>query len=145
MEWHKAKSPFRVAFNFIVIYSSRFCPGLALKRFLLRRTGMKVEKNASIGLMAMFDVFFPELITLKENCIIGFNCTILSHEFLVKEYRTGKTVIGKNALLGANSTVLAGVEIGDNAVVSAMSLVNGDVREGSFAGGNPVKELSGKL
>ena len=38
-------------------------------------------------------------------------------------------------IIGANSTVLAGVNIGDGAVVSAMSLVNKDVPAGAFVGG----------
>ena len=45
----------------------------------------------------------------------------------------------RNVLIGANSTILPGVEIGDGAIVSAASLVNRDIPPGVFAGGNPVK------
>jgi len=140
-EWHKIRNPFRVIFNFILIFVSRYSPSLALKRFLLRLTGMKIERNVSIALMVNFDVFWPELISIKENSIIGFNATILAHEFLIKEYRTGKVEIGRNVLIGANSTVLPGVRIGDNSVVSAMSLVNKSVPRNSFYGGIPIKKL----
>jgi len=102
---------------------------------------MKVGKDASVGLHAMFDVFFPELITLGDGCIIGYNATILAHEFLQNSYRTGQTRIGSRALIGANSTVLAGVSVGDNAVVSAMSLVNADVAPGALVGGVPCRRL----
>ena len=102
---------------------------------------MKIERNVSIALMVNFDVFWPELISIKENSIIGFNATILAHEFLIKEYRTGKVEIGRNVLIGANSTVLPGVRIGDNSVVSAMSLVNKSVPRNSFYGGIPIKKL----
>lgn len=30
--------------------------------------------------MAMFDIFFPELIEIGDNTIIGYNSTILAHE-----------------------------------------------------------------
>ncbi len=143
--WASFRNPLRVAYNFILIQMSRYAPSLALKRGLLRLTGMKVGKDAAIGLMAMFDVFYPERIELGENCIIGYNATVLAHEFLRSELRIGKTKIGKDAMVGANATVLAGVGVGDGAVVSAGTVVSLDVPAGSFARGNPmvVKEGGG--
>lgn len=139
--WTRFRNPLKVVYNFLLISLSRYAPSLALKRFLLRMTGMKVGKDAAVGLMAMFDIFYPENIVLGENCIIGYNTTILAHEFLKDELRTGKTIIGKNAMVGANATVLAGVEIGNEAVVSAASLVDVDVPAGSFVKGNPMRVL----
>jgi len=139
--WHRAVPPLRVVRNFVLIYLARFLPWLGLKRWCYRRCGMKVGHHAAAGLMAMFDVFFPELVTLGENCLIGYNCTILAHEFLREEYRTGPTVIGRDVVIGANTTVLAGVTIGDGAVVSACSLVNRDIPPGCLAGGVPARVL----
>lgn len=101
--------------------------------------GMKVGKNVSVGLMAMMDVFFPQLISIGENTVIGYNCTVLCHEFLVKEYRTGKVEIGSEVMLGANSTILPGVRIGNGAVVGAGSLVNRDVPPGALVAGVPAR------
>lgn len=143
-DWHKEKSPYRVAFNFIVISLAKVAPSLALKRRLLKLTGMKVDKDVAVGLGVQFDIFYPELITLKRNCVIGYNATILCHEFLVEEVRRGPVVVGENALLGANSTVLPGVKIGRRARVSSMSLVNRDVKDGEFVGGVPVKRLKAR-
>jgi acetyltransferase-like isoleucine patch superfamily enzyme len=137
--WTRFRNPFRVAYNFIMITLSRYAPSLALKRALLRMTGMTVGKDAAVGLVAMFDVFYPELIELGDNCIVGYNATILAHEFLRDRLRIGNTIIGKGALVGANATVLAGVEVGAGAVVSAACLVDGDVPAGSFAKGNPMR------
>lgn len=140
--WFKAKNPLIVIINFVLIFISRFIPSIAFKRMLLRLTGMKIEKNVAIAYNVMFDFFFPELIELKENCIIGYNATILAHEFLQQELRIGKVSIGKNVLIGANSTIMPGIKIGDNAVISAMSLVNKDVKENAFVGGIPAQEIS---
>lgn len=132
----------RVAFNFLVITLCRYLPFLGLKNFLYRRfLGMKVGKDVSVGLMAMFDVFFPHLISIGDNTVIGYNATILTHEFLVKEYRKGPVEIGSGVLIGSNTTILPGVYIGDGAVVGACSLVNRDIPPGALAAGVPAKVL----
>lgn len=128
----------RVAFHFLIITLCRYIPFLGLKNLLYRRLlGVKVGKDASVGLMAMFDVFFPQLISIGDNSIIGYNATILTHEFLVREYRKGPVEIGSNVLIGSNTTVLPGVRIGDGAVIGAGSLVNCDIPPGALAAGVP--------
>ena len=95
-----------------------------------------------MGLDAVFDVFFPEEITIGANSIIGYNTVILAHEYLQREWRKGPVVIGRNVVIGANCTILPGIIIGDGAVVSAMSLVNRDVSPGATVGGVPVRVLA---
>lgn len=137
--WSRAVNPLRVVWNFIIITICRYLPSLYVKRLLYRALGMKVGKNVSFGLMAMVDVFFPRLISIGENTVIGYNCTILCHEFLIREYRTGAVEIGAGVMLGANSTILPGVRIGDGAVVGAGSLVNRDVPPGALVAGVPAR------
>ena len=140
-EWWKVKNPLAVTFNFIIILICRYAPSLRLKRFLYRLIGMNVGRNAGVGLEVTFDIFFPELIEIGADSVIGHNVTVLAHEFLVGEWRKGRTVIGNRVMLGASSVVLAGVKIGDGATVSAMSLVNDNVPAGAFVGGIPAKRL----
>ncbi|MEM2933398.1 MAG: acyltransferase [Methanocellales archaeon] len=139
--WHKVKNPIRVIINFLVIYICRFMPSLRLKNLLYRAIGIKVGRNVAIGLGAMLDIFFPELIEIGENSIIGYNSVILAHEFLIKELRVGEVKIGRNVLIGANVTILPGIEIKDGAIISAMSLVNTDLTSNCFAGGVPAREI----
>lgn len=142
--WHIYKTvPFlKVAKNFVVIQISRYTPFIGMKNFLFRSfLKMDVGKRTSFALMAMPDVMFPERITVGDNSIIGYNTTILAHEYLIDEYRIGDVVIGEDVLIGANTTILPGVKIGDGAIVSAASLVNCDIPAGAFAGGNPVKVI----
>lgn len=100
---------------------------------------MKVGKQTSFALMVMPDIMFPEKISVGTNTIIGYNTTILAHEYLIQEYRIGKVLIGDEVMIGANTTILPGVEIGDGAVVSAGTLVHKDVPAGAFVGGNPMR------
>lgn len=133
--------PLRVVWNFLCIYLAKYSPSLHLKSFLYRLTGMRVGRHVSFGLAATMDVFFPHLITVEDNAIIGFSTTILCHEYLVQEWRTGPVVVGAGAMIGANCTILAGVNIGAGATVSAMSLVNADVPSGAKYGGIPAQPL----
>ena len=140
--WHIYKTvPFwKVMKNFIVIQLGRYSPSLPFKNLLYRRfLHMRVGDETSFALMAMPDVMFPERIRIGRNSIIGYNTTILAHEYLIDEYRIGNVEIGDRVLIGANSTILPGVQIGDDAIVSAATLVHKDVPAGSFVGGNPMK------
>ncbi len=141
LNWRRVKNPLRVVMNFILIYSARYMPSLRVKNFLYRLTGMKVGKDVAVGLGAVFDIFFPELIEIGDNCIIGYGATVLAHEFLIKEWKTGGVKIGRNVLIGANTTVLAGVSIGDNSTVSACSLVNDNIPANSFYAGVPARKV----
>ncbi len=126
--------------NFAAIQLARYCPELSWKNWIYRRIlGMKVGEHTAFALMVMVDVFFPERIRVGRNSIIGYNTTILTHEYLIKEYRIGDVVIGDHVMIGANCTILPGVTIGDYAVVSAGSLVHKDVPAHSFVGGNPMR------
>ncbi|MFH1285497.1 MAG: acyltransferase [Candidatus Micrarchaeota archaeon] len=143
-EWYKVRNPLRVMLNFLVIQKCKFIPSLSLKNFCYRLLGMKVGKGVSVGLAVQFDIFFPELIEIGENSLIGYSATILTHEFLLKKWRKGRVKIGKNCLIGANVLILPGIEIGDNAVVSSCSLVNRNVAKNEFVGGVPIRTLEEK-
>ncbi len=126
--------------NFIIIQIARYTPVLSVKNWLYRTfLRMEVGKKTSFALMVMPDIMFPEKITVGDNSIIGYNTTLLAHEYLIREYRLGEIIIGNEVMIGANTTILPGVTIGDGAIVSAGTLVHKDVPEGAFVGGNPMR------
>jgi len=132
----------KVVKNFIFIQMARYTPFMGMKNWIYRTfLRMKVGEDTAFALMVMVDLMFPEKITVGRNSVIGYNTTILSHEYLIKEYRLGEVYIGDEVLIGANSTILPGVTIGDGAIVSAGTLVNKDVPAGSFVGGNPMRMI----
>ena len=47
------------------------------------------------------------------------------------KYKTGSITIGNNVWIGANSIILRGSKIGDNAVIAAGSIVKGEVPAGA--------------
>ena len=135
--WYRIRNPVRVAINYAVILLCRISPSLVLKRFLLRRLGVTVGTGVAFGLESTPDVFWPELITVEDDAIIGYDATILCHEFLRDEYRTGAVTIREGAMIGASAIVLPGVEVGENAQVAANSLVTEDVPPDTTVAGVP--------
>lgn len=87
----------------------------------------------------------PWLIKIGNHVEISFGVTFITHDgatwvFRDKEkykdvIKYGKIVIGNNCFIGANSTILPGVEIGDNSIVGSCSLVNKKIPSGEVWGG----------
>jgi acetyltransferase-like isoleucine patch superfamily enzyme len=142
MQWTDAKSPLAVSRNYAVVLVARASPSLRLKNHLFRAIGMSVADGVAWGLESTPDVFWPELITVEEDAIVGYDATILCHEFLQDEYRTGEVHVGARAMIGAGAVVLPGVRIGADAQVAANSLVDSDVPAGATVAGVPAREVS---
>lgn len=139
---YKTVNVWKAVRNFIFIQAARYSPSLRWKNWIYRRIlGMGVGEQTAFALMVMVDVFFPERIHVGDNSVIGYNTTILTHEYLIDEYRIGDVRIGSNVMIGANTTILPGVIIGDHAVVGAGTVVHKDVEPYSFVAGNPLQVI----
>ena len=49
--------------------------------------------------------------------------------------------LGKNVWVGSNSTILRGVNVGDNAIIAAGSVVTKDVAANTVVGGVPARYI----
>lgn len=81
-------------------------------------------------------------VTVEDNVFIGPNVTFTNDLFPrskvhPKEY--AKTIIKKGASIGANSTIVCGHIIGENAMIGAGSVVTHDVPSGEVWYGNPAR------
>lgn len=85
-------------------------------------------------------------ITIEEGVFIGPHC-VLATEYHPEdpahrhELRTKPIVVKRNAWLGADVKVLAGVTIGENAIVAAGSVVTKDVPDNMIVAGSPAKVI----
>ncbi|OYR41575.1 MULTISPECIES: acyltransferase [unclassified Halorubrum] len=140
--WPDAKSPLVVVRNYVVIVLARVCPSLRLKNWLLRRIGVAVGTGVAWGLESTPDVFWPERITVGDDAIVGYDATLLCHEFLSDEYRLGDVVVEEGAMIGAGAVVLPGVTVGEGAQVAANSLVAADVPPETTVAGVPAEVVS---
>ncbi|MES2155298.1 MAG: acyltransferase [bacterium] len=134
-------SRWRVGWNWVWLRAANRMPWYAARRGFARVAGAHIGRDVSLGLDAQIDVLFPGRIHIGDDCVIGYNTTILSHGYTHGTYQLGDVHIGKAVSIGANCTILAGVTIGDGAVIGAMSLVNRDVPAGEFWAGVPARRI----
>ena len=86
---------------------------------------------------------FLEMVTIEDDVFIGPNVTFTDdpHPMNCPRYKdcVGGPLVRRLARLGANVTVLPGVEIGEGAVVGAGSVVVADVPPAMVVVGNPAR------
>ena len=83
-------------------------------------------------------------IELEDNVCVGANVSFKNDRYphaKNAEWKLEKTLVKKGASIGAGSTILCGVTIGENAMIGIGSVVTHDVPEGEVWVGNPAKFL----
>jgi hypothetical protein len=103
------------------------------KLSLLRSMGAKIGNNVHLSASVWIDPIYPHLLTIEDNVFIGMFARITTHEFRIHEFRAGKIVIRRGAMIGC------GVEIGENATVAAGCVLGKNVPSGATAIGNPAR------
>ena len=78
---------------------------------------------------------------MKYFCIIASFILIFSKDFKNFIYIRFGIIVKKGAWVGTGSTIIAGVTIGEGAIIAANSVVTKDVPPFTLAGGNPAKVI----
>jgi acetyltransferase-like isoleucine patch superfamily enzyme len=106
-----------------------------------------IEHHVKIGnhVRIHSQAFIPEFSVLEDGCWIGPHVVLTNAKYPLspgaKDSLAGP-VIRKGAKIGANATLLPGVEIGENAVVGAGAVVVHDVPAGAVVVGNPARVIN---
>jgi len=103
-----------------------------------------IENNVKIGnnVTIKNGVYLWDGIEIEDEVFIGPNVTFINDKYpRSKQYpeEFQKTVIKKGASIGANSTILGGIMIGEKAMIGAGSIVTKNVPSGELWLGNPAK------
>lgn len=139
--WYKLRNPIITFYHYLIMKIGNILPSLKLKNYFYRLfLSMTIGEKTGIA-PCTIDPFFPELIRIDENTIIGWKVQILTHEFLQDEIRIGRVDIGKNVTVGAFSKIRSGVSIGDGAIIAMNSYVNKDVPPNELWGGIPARKI----
>ncbi|HOO19279.1 MAG TPA: acyltransferase [Paludibacteraceae bacterium] len=124
------------------------CPIKKLRILFHRWRGVYIGKNVYIGIHCFFDNLYPEYIYILDNASVNADCMILAHFNPMKRFsqilsaRVAPVIINEGAIIAVRSTILPGVKIGKNAIVSAGSVVEKDVPDYTLVKGNPAKIIT---
>jgi len=94
---------------------------------LYRLMGAKMGKNVQINSKNVADI---SLLEIGDRSVIGGNSTVICHSFERGRLKLRKVKIGSDAVIGLNSVILPGVEIGDRAMVAAGAVLLKDTKVG---------------
>lgn len=110
--------------------------------------GLKVGKNV-IFIEAPKFGSEPYLIEIGDRTKITANCTFINHDGAMYVIRSmekyadarnfGRIKIGNNCFIGNNCTILPGVEMGDNCILGAGSVLSSSMPANSVYAGVPAK------
>ena len=110
---------------------------------------LRIGNNTGIGYGTVISV--AKEISIGDNCMISGNCLLMDNDdhpvdpekrrlrFPVEKEDVKPIRIGNNVWLGAYVTVLKGVTIGDNAIISTHSVITRDVLPNCIYAGNPAR------
>lgn len=115
---------------------------------------VEIQKNATVGRNCKISshTFICEGVTIEDGVFIGHSVTFINDSYprattedgglqTEKDWVVERTLVRKGASIGSGSTILSNVEIGENAIVGAGSVVTKDVPANAIVAGNPAKVL----
>jgi acetyltransferase-like isoleucine patch superfamily enzyme len=105
-------------------------------------TNSVIDGNVSIGsnVSIQSNVYIPTNTVIEDHVFLG-PCSVLTNDkYPIRvKYELKGPILRKGASIGANSTILPGIEIGEGAMVAAGALVTKDVPPWKLAIGFPAR------
>ena len=128
-----------VVHDHVNLYKCKIGRNCKIDAYVYVEEGVTIGDNCKVRPF----VFIPTGVTVEDDVFIG-PCVCFVNDKYPKasgEWRLLQTMVKKGASIGANSTILGGVTVGEGALVGAGSVVTRDVPDRAVVAGNPAKKL----
>ncbi len=135
-------------FAFVNLYGCTIGDNTKIGTFVEIQKGATVGKNCKIS----SHTFICEGVTIEDEVFIGHGVTFINDLYPrattpdgqlqgEQDWKVVPTVVKKRASIGSGATILAGVTIGEEAIVGAGAVVTRDVAPRTVVAGNPARLL----
>jgi UDP-2-acetamido-3-amino-2,3-dideoxy-glucuronate N-acetyltransferase len=130
--------------DLVNLYGCHIGPGSKIGAFVEIRKGVKIGARCKIQAF----VFVPEGVTIGDGVFLGPHVCFTNDRYpasvrpdgnLLEEgdWNLEETTVGNRARIGANATILCGIEIGEGALIGAGAVVTRSVPAFAIVKGNP--------
>lgn len=129
------------------LWSARIIPYLVTNKarvFFYKMIGYKnIGKNVFIGMRCYLDDLEPKMLIIEDDVTISYGVFFACHG---RKQDHHPITIKKGAYIGTRTTIISpesqdGIEIGENSIVGAHSLVNKSIPDNETWGGVPARKL----
>jgi len=129
--------------NYFFGWIAYYCPINSIRILLHRWRGVKIGENVFIGYQCILDHSYPEYLYIGDNVSLAGDVYLLAHSNPFKHFKgtllsyVAPVIIKENVWLGIRTTVLPGVVIEKNSVISAGAVISKNIPEYVIVSGNP--------
>ena len=135
--------------RFFCLKLANLCPLVSGRLLLYRLMGVRIGRDVYVGFGVEIDTNHPELIEVGNHVTISHRCIIVSHMAsnvdtpLQRLYPSSAAPvrIRDGAWICTGAILLPGVTVGENALVAAGAVVNGDVTPNTLVAGVPARAV----
>ena len=109
-------------------------------------TNTVIDGNCKIGsrVSVQTNVYITAYTVIEDDVFMGPCAVTTNDKYMVYGAELKGPIIKRGAKIGANSTILPGIVIGEDAIVGAGSVVTKDVKSKEIVAGVPIKVLGRK-
>jgi len=125
--------------HFCNLYGCRIGKNCKIASFVEIGNDVNIGDNCKIEAYT----FIPQGVTIGDNVFIGPHTCFTNDKFpraSIETWKVCRTFVKDGASIGANSTILSGIVVGEKAMVGAGSIVTKDVADGALVYGDGAKE-----
>jgi acetyltransferase-like isoleucine patch superfamily enzyme len=135
-------------FDFVNLYGCEIGDETRIGAFVEIQRGAKVGRRVKVS----SHTFICEGVEVEDQVFIGHGVVFINDPYpravnaegelqTERDWKVVRTVVRRGASIGSGSTILSGIEVGEDAIVGAGSVVTRSVPAGTIVAGNPARVL----
>ena len=135
-------------YNFVNLYGCEIGDNTRIGSFVEIQKGARIGRNCKVS----SHTFICEGVTVEDEVFIGHGVNFINDKYpraarsdgtlqSEADWKVVPTHVERGASIGTGATILAGVRIGERAIVGAGAVVTRDVPAGAIVAGNPARTI----